>query len=105
MIIKEQPKELKGKPLISEKDPRREVSEVYIGRVIIEFWREKEQEAERPAYALSFDGPDLPSEEWFKLFLNGFKEAAEDIENTLNAMDAAFKQRLQEVKHDLECKE
>lgn len=81
MIIKRQPNELNGKPLISEKDPRKGDSEVYMGRVIIEFWREKEQEAEEPAFAYSVDDPDQPSEEWIKLFLNGLKWATRHIEN------------------------
>ncbi|HEY0754951.1 MAG TPA: hypothetical protein VGD98_13415 [Ktedonobacteraceae bacterium] len=82
MLIKRQVKELDGKPLIIEKDPRKDDSEVYMGRVIIEFWREKEQEAEEPAFAWSVDDLAQPSEEWIKLFLNGLKGAMRHIEDT-----------------------
>jgi hypothetical protein len=82
MIIKRQPKELDGKPLISEKDPHKGDSDVYMGRVIIEFWCEKEEECEKPAFAWSVDDPDQPSEEWLKLFLNGLKRATRHIEDT-----------------------
>ncbi len=81
MIIKKQPNEIDGKPFISENDPHNSDSEVYMGRVIIEFWCEKEQEAEEPAFAWSVDNPDQPSEAWLKHFLNGLKGAARQIED------------------------
>lgn len=74
MIIKRQPKELDGKPFISENDPHNGNSEIYMGRVIVEFWRED------TAFAWSVDDPDQPSEEWLKLFLNGLNRATQHIE-------------------------
>lgn len=82
MIIKRQPKELDGTPLISEKDLHKGDSDVYMGRVIIEFWCEKGEECEDPGFAWSVDDPDQPSEEWLKLFLNGLKGATRHIEDT-----------------------
>ncbi len=81
MIVKRQPKELEGKPLISEKDPQRGDSDVYIGRVIIEVWGE-ENKPEESAFAWSVDGPDQANEEWHKLFFNELKEAVMCIEAT-----------------------
>lgn len=82
MIIKMQPKEFERKPLISGKDPHKSDSDVYMGRVIIEFWCEKEEGCEEPAFAWSVDDPAQPDEEWLKLFLNGLKRATRHIEDT-----------------------
>lgn len=81
MIIKQQPKELDRKPLISERDPRKGDSEVYMGRVIIEFWCEEAEECEEPAFAWSVDDPDQPDEEWLKLLLSALKGATRHIED------------------------
>ncbi len=78
MIIKRQPAELDGKPFISEEQPGK--SETYMGRVIIEFWCEKPEECEEPAFAWSVDDPDKPDNEWIECFLNGLQGAARHIE-------------------------
>ena len=81
LIIKMQPKEFDGKPLISERDPRKGDSEVYMGRVIVEFWCEGSEECEEPAFAWSVDDPDQPSQEWLKLLLSAVKGATRHIED------------------------
>ncbi|HEX6482345.1 MAG TPA: hypothetical protein VF043_26170 [Ktedonobacteraceae bacterium] len=82
MIIKMQPKELDRKPLISERDPHKGDSEVYMmSRVIVEFWCEGSEECEEPAFAWSVDDPDQPSEEWLKLLLSAVKGATRHIED------------------------
>ncbi len=81
MIIKQQPKELDRKPLISEKDPDKGDAEVYMGRVIVEFWCEESEECEEPAFAWSVDDPDQPDEEWLKRLLSALKEATRHIED------------------------
>jgi len=81
MIIKQQPKELDRKPFISEKDPRKGDAEVYMGRVIIEFWCEESPHCEEPAFAWSLDAPDQPDEQWLKLLLSALKGATRHIED------------------------
>ncbi len=67
MIIKMQPKEFERIPLISERDPRKGDTEVYMGRVMIEFWCEEFKKGVEPAFAWSVDDPEKLDEEWLKL--------------------------------------
>jgi hypothetical protein len=91
MLIKGQPEELNGKPIISEKEPLSNAPEAYIGRVIIEFWGEISEEYEEPAFAWSVDNPEQPNEEWLRLLLNGLKGATRHIEDVYRSQqkDAA----------------
>jgi len=81
MILKMQPNEFKRKPLISEKGPLKGDSEVYMGRVIVEFWCEESEGHEQPVFAWSVDDPDQPGEEWLKLLLSALKGATRHIED------------------------
>lgn len=80
MIIKMQPKELDGKPIISEGNP----PDAYLGRVIVEVWRTEEPDAigDEPAFAWSVDEPrnlSMSKDEWLRLLLNGVKSATRHI--------------------------
>ncbi len=76
MIIKKQPDELSGKPLISEGD-----SNSYLGRVIIELWCEELEGCDEPAFAWSVDKSNgLSSEDWLRLLISGLKGATMHIE-------------------------
>ncbi len=86
MIIKMQPKELDGKPLISEQQPGE--TEAYMGRVIIEFWCEKPEECEDPAFAWSVDDPDKPDDAWIECFLNGLEGAVRHITDVYRNIQA-----------------
>ena len=83
MIIKMQPKELDGKPIISEGNP-----DAYLGRVIVEVWRTEEPDAiaDEPAFAWSVDEPknlSMSKDEWLRLLLNGVKRATRHIEDVV----------------------
>ncbi len=80
MIIKMQPKEFERKPLISESDPQGD-SEVYMGRVIIEFWCKESKASKEPAFAWSVDDPEKPDEEWLEYLLRALKGATRHIED------------------------
>ena len=76
-----QPKELKGKPLITEGNP-----DFYLGQIIIELWQNPPNpdgsSDDEPSFAWIVDkANDLPREEWVKLLLNGLKRAVRYIED------------------------
>lgn len=76
-----QPKELDGKPLITEGE-----SQDYLGRVIIELWQGPPNpnwsRNDDPAFAWIVDkSNDLPPEEWLKFLRNGLKGATRHIED------------------------
>ena len=92
MIIKMQPKEWNGKPLITEDDPNHEEDpEFYLGRLIVEVWyTPTNDEGNEPLNGTSFgwsvDEPEnlnIGRDEWIKLLLSGVRRAIRHVGDVL----------------------
>ena len=81
MIIKMQPEELNRRPLITAENLEGGDPEVYMGRVIVEFWRNPDEEGGEPAFAWSVDDPEQPDEVWVKQMLAALRSATRHIED------------------------
>ena len=81
MFIKMQPEELNRRPLITAENPEGDDPEVYMGRVIVEFWRNAEGEGGEPAFAWSVDDPEQLDEEWVAGMLSALRGATRHIED------------------------
>ena len=88
VTIKGEPKEISGKPFISEGNP----SDTYLGRVIIELWGEEGQEIHEvlnpfpnePSFVWSVDtlsANDLKDADKLRFFLAGLEGAARHIKD------------------------
>ena len=84
MIIKMQPKEWNGKPLITEDDPSHEGDpEVYLGRFIVEVWYtptgdEGVEPLDGTSFGWSVDEPEslnMSRSKWIDLLLSGVRGA------------------------------
>ena len=97
IINKGEPKEISGKPFISEsKGSEDSPPELYLGRVIIELWGEEGQEIQEivspfpnePGFVWSVDNPstnDLSNPDRLKLFLAGLEGAIRHIKDIAEA--------------------